>query len=205
MNDISNLLKYNSGWAASQERQYPGLLAKLSAGQSPDFLWIGCCDSRIPAETLTGVQPGQMLVHRNIANLVSPDDPCCLSVIEFAVDMLQVGCIMVVGHSDCGGIKLACQEQEQGAVGQWLRPVCALRNHHRAELAECDSPQQRIDRLVVLNVEQQVRNTAELEVVQSAWQKGRPLVVYGCVYDVATGILRSPCITVSGASSINTV
>ena len=200
MDDISKLLEQNRKWSQEREKREPGCFARQASSQSPKYLWIGCIDSRMPAEQLTGLEPGDMLVYRNIANLVSHSDTGCMSAIQFAVNVLKVEHIIVSGHTNCGGVSAALQGDSSGPLKEWLTPLHELCDHHREQLESISKKPNRADRLSELNIEQQVLNIAETQTVQKAWKNGQSLSIHGCIYDVATGELRSLGFRVSNSS-----
>ncbi len=198
MEAIKQLLEQNRKWAEDREQQDPGCFARQSKSQSPKILWIGCCDSRMPAEQLTGTEPGDMLVYRNIANLVNLNDPSCMSAIQFAVNVLQIDHIIITGHTNCGGISAALKGNTTDDLHEWLEPLQGLCDQHKEELNSCCNHDQRVDQLSALNIKQQVLNVAETDVVQQAWKRGQQLSIHGFIYDVASGELRSMGIHISG-------
>ncbi len=198
MDEIKSLIEQNRDWAKLREEQEPGGFARLASSQSPEYLWIGCIDSRMPAEQMTGMQPGDMLVYRNIANQVNPADKSCMSAIQFAVDVLKVKHIVVTGHTNCGGVTTALQGPAPGPLGEWLAPIANLGEQHREQLENIECDHDRVTRLCELSIEQQVLNVAENTYVQQAWKRGQHLSIHGCVYDVATGELRSMGIQITG-------
>ncbi|WP_281648746.1 carbonic anhydrase [Parendozoicomonas sp. Alg238-R29] len=200
MDEINALLKQNRAWADEREEKEPGSFARLAKGQSPEYLWIGCIDSRMPAEQLTGLEPGQMLVYRNIANLVNPADKSCMSAIQFAVEVLKVKNIIVTGHTNCGGVAAALKKEADGTLEEWLTPLHELCDHHSEQLESLPNESEQAERLCELSIEQQVLNVADNPVVQKAWKNGQQLSIHGCVYDVATGELRSLGIRVSNSN-----
>jgi carbonic anhydrase len=191
MKPLLEMLAYNRRWAAEQVARDPGYFARHVAGQAPSTLQIGCSDSRVPLTEITGVDPGEMFVHRNIANQAHSADLNVQSVIAYAVDVLQVGHIMVTGHTGCGGVKAATQPPDHGMVDHWLGGIRALWRSREAELAALPSDEARLDRLVELNVVRQVSTLALNPTVQDAWRDGRPLVLHGLVYQLETGHLRA--------------
>ena len=199
MDEINLLLKQNRAWAEQREQEEPGCFARLANSQSPEYLWIGCIDSRMPAERLTGVEPGRMLVYRNIANLVNPDDTSCMSAIQFAVEVLKVKYIIVSGHTNCGGVKAALNKEADGQLDKWLTPLHDLCDHHNEQLESLSNKDEQAERLCELSIEQQVLNIAETSFVQKAWKNGQKLIIHGCKYDVATGQLHSLGIRVNSA------
>ena len=199
MTDLNHLLSNNRTWAAATTRTDPTFFARLATQQAPQYLWIGCADSRVPANQIVGLVPGEMFVHRNVANIVVHTDLNCLSVIQFAVDVLHVGHIIVCGHYGCGGILAALRNEKLGLIDNWLRHVQdVLAKHHQTVLA-LDDEAARHHRLCELNVVEQVHNVSQTTIVRDAWARGQKLAVHGWIYDVADGLLQDLGVTVSGA------
>jgi carbonic anhydrase len=190
MKDLKRLLDQNKAWAESIKASDPEFFPNLAKQQSPTFLWIGCADSRVPATQLVGMMPGEMFVHRNVANVVVHTDFNCLSVIQYAVDVLKVEHIIVCGHHGCGGVKAAMDNLQFGLIDNWLRHVQDVLHEHKAELAKIDDEQKCLDRLCELNVIAQVLNVGRTTIVQNAWERGQELVVHGWIYDLEDGLLR---------------
>lgn len=190
MRTLETLFGNNRRWAARMERQQPGFFAGLEHQHAPEYLWIGCSDSRVPANEIVGLQPGELFVHRNIANLVQADDVNCMSVIQYSVETLRVRHIIVCGHYGCGGVWATLAGEGGGPVGRWLTPLRELYERHRDELDALRDPHERMRRCCELNVAQQVRNVCRTPFVQRAWQRGAALSVHGWIYDVADGLLR---------------
>ena len=186
---ISHLFANNRAWAARAQREDPEFFHRLAALQEPEYLWIGCSDSRVPANQITGLAPGEVFVHRNIANVVVHSDLNCLSVMQFAIDVLKVRHIMVVGHYGCGGVRAALEDQRSGLVDNWLRHIRDVRDKHRPLIDGC-GPDRRVDLLCELNVIEQATNVCHTTVVQDAWERGQSLTVHGWVYDLNDGLLR---------------
>src|SRR5215813_9835175 len=187
---IDDLKANNRRWAERKVSQDAGFFKRLEGQQAPDYLWIGCSDSRVPANEIIDLEPGEVFVHRNIANLCPPQDANYLSVLQFAVDVLKVKHIMVVGHYGCGGVAAAVDGERRGLVDHWLHPIRDLYREHGAALEKIPSPQARLDRLCELNVVRQVRNVASDVFVQDAWARGQSLSVHGWIYSLANGLLR---------------
>ncbi len=186
---LAHLFEKNTRWAASMEKRDPGFFSRLLTQQTPQYLWIGCADSRVPANELIGLLPGDVFVHRNVANVVAHSDLNALSVIQFAVDALKVRHIMVVGHSRCGGVTAALNNTRVGVVDNWLRHVQDVRNAH-LELLQAVPETDRVDALVELNVLEQARNVCLSTVVEDAWVRGQSVVVHGWVYGLHNGLLE---------------
>jgi carbonic anhydrase len=180
----------NRRWAKSELAKDPEYFARLEALQNPDLLWIGCSDSRVPANEIIGRQPGEVFVHRNVANLVEHTDVNCLSVLQFAIDVLQIKHVIVCGHYGCGGVRAALSQQPLGLIDNWLRHIRDVHLWNREELGAIEDPKARLDRLCELNVEAQVANVCHTTIVQDAWRRGQPLTVHGWIYSLADGLLR---------------
>jgi carbonic anhydrase len=199
MNSLDHLFENNRAWAATMTRQDPEFFRRLSAQQSPHYLWIGCSDSRVPANQIVGLMAGDMFVHRNVANLVVHTDLNCLSAIQFAVDALGVENIIICGHYGCGGVLAALQDSHLGLIDNWLRHVQDVQNKHRAELDSLKTESERHRRLCELNVIEQVASVSQTTIVRDAWSRGQPLSVHGWIYDIADGLLRDLGVTVETA------
>ncbi|EXI89160.1 MAG: Carbonic anhydrase 2 [Candidatus Accumulibacter sp. BA-94] len=193
--NLFHLFDFNRAWADRMQQIDPEYFLKLSRLQTPQYLWIGCSDSRVPANEICGLLPGELFVHRNVANVVVHTDLNCLSVVQFAVDVLKVRHIMVVGHYGCGGVKAALQRDRAGLVDIWLRHVRDVHDKHLALVDELPAERQH-DRLCELNVLEQVANVCHTFVVQDAWQRGQPLTVHGWIYGLHDGLLRDLGVTV---------
>ncbi len=196
MPDLRELLENNRRWAKKMEAARPGFFTSLLQQQAPQYLWIGCADSRVPANDLVDLAPGELFVHRNVANVVVHSDLNCLSVIQFATDVLQVRHIIVVGHSRCGGVVAALENRRVGLADNWIRHVQDVRNRHASWLESLPEAQ-RVDALCDLNVVEQALNVCRTTVVQDAWQRGQELVVHGWVYGLQDGHLQDLNMTVS--------
>ena len=190
MQKLEHLFAKNQAWAERIRQQDPDFFLTLSRQQFPSYLWIGCSDSRVPANQIIGLLPGEVFVHRNIANLVVHTDLNCLSVIQFAVDVLKVRHIMVVGHYGCGGVGAAYRRQRIGLSDNWLRHVEDVREKHEAELSKIEDIGAACDRLCELNVAEQVGNVCQTTIVRDAWERGQDLTVHGWVYGLQDGLLR---------------
>ncbi len=190
MKTLSHLLERNRKWAADRVNSDPEFFTRLSQIQQPEYLWIGCSDSRVPANQIVSLPPGEVFVHRNIANVVVHTDMNCLSVLQYAVEVLQVKHIIVCGHYGCGGVKAAMDEQDHGQIDNWLRHIQDVARLHQQELFEIEDEHARIDRLCELNVLEQVRNVCNTTVVKKAWKAGAELSVHSWIYGIANGILH---------------
>jgi carbonic anhydrase len=195
---LDQLLANNRKWAANRVQQDPAYFSRLVAQQSPRYLWIGCADSRVPANEIVDLAPGELFVHRNVANLVVHSDLNCLSVIQYAVDVLKVEDIIVTGHYGCGGIVVALNSASFGLIDNWLRHVQDIRDRHPEQLAAAG--QQAADRLCELNVLEQALNVCRTTVVKDAWSRGQNVAVHGLIYSVADGLLRDLNFRVNGTS-----
>jgi carbonic anhydrase len=201
MNDLKRLLDQNKEWAESIKASDPLFFQNLAKQQSPTCLWIGCSDSRVPATQLVAMMPGEMFVHRNVANVVVHTDFNCLSVMQYAVDVLKVDHIIVCGHHGCGGVKAAMENPQLGLIDNWLRHVQDVMHEHQELLSKVDE-EKRFDRLCELNVIQQVLNVGRTTIVQGAWQRGQELVVHGWIYGLEDGLLRDLGVTIDNAEGL---
>ena len=199
--ELTELFDKNRDWARKTEEREAGFFTRLLQQQKPEYLWIGCADSRVPANELVGLLPGELFVHRNVANLLGHSDLNALSVIQYAVDALGVKHIIVVGHSNCGGIRAAMTNQRAGLVDNWLRHVQDVRDAHEVFL-ESLPEESRVDALVELNVLEQARNVCRTTVVADAWLRGQPVVVHGWVYGLHNGLLEDMCITAASVDEV---
>lgn len=190
MSDINDLLNNNKRWAEKVKDADPDFFERLSKQQRPEYLWIGCSDSRVPANEIVGLLPGEIFVHRNIANLVIHTDFNCMSVIEYAVSVLKVKHIIVCGHYGCGGVQAATQHIELGLIDNWLRNIKDIYARNRRALNELENDEARVNLLCELNVSRQVKNVAYSHVVQKAWLQGQPLAVHGWIYDIRDGVVK---------------
>jgi carbonic anhydrase len=197
MRVLSHLFENNRAWATEMTRQEPDFFERLSRQQAPDYLWIGCSDSRVPANQITGLLPGEMFVHRNIANVVVHTDLNCLSTLDFAVNVLEVGHVIVCGHYGCGGVLAALRGDRIGLIDNWLRHVEDVRWKHQEQIDALPSDEERHRRLCELNVIEQVVNVSQTTVVRDAWARGQTLAVHGWIYDLHDGLLRDlgMCVT----------
>jgi carbonic anhydrase len=186
----ASLLAENVRWARERVAAAPDYFQRLSTLQAPEFLWIGCSDSRVPANVITGLEPGEVFVHRNVANLVYPADLNCMSVLQFAVEQLRVRHIIVCGHYGCGGVRAVADGSEHGLIRHWLAPIRDLFRRHGSELSALPSLEARVDRVCELNVAVQVRAVCESPIVRSAFERGQDLSVHGWIYGLSDGRLR---------------
>ncbi|MGE5450997.1 MAG: carbonate dehydratase [Acidobacteriota bacterium] len=199
---LDSLFENNREWAKDIESRSPGFFTRLQQQQSPQYLWIGCSDSRVPANEIVGMLPGELFVHRNVANVVVHSDLNCLSVMEFAIDSLQVKHIIVVGHYGCSGVKAAMQNLRIGIADNWLRHVQDVRNQHRDWLYQLPDGPMRLDALCELNVLEQSLNVCQTTVVQDAWERGQEVVVHGWVYGLHNGLINDMRMSVASADAL---
>lgn len=197
MERLPQLFENNRNWAKHITKSDPAFFEKLVQQQSPEHLWIGCSDSRVPANQIVGLPPGELFVHRNVGNLVVHSDMNCLSVIQYAVDVLKIKHLMVVGHYGCGGIKAALDNKSHGLIDNWLRHIRDIYYCNRQELEKLDSQEKKIDRMCELNVMEQVLNVAKTTIVQDAWERGQELTIHGWIYSIEDGLLRDMKICIS--------
>jgi len=200
---LSHLFDNNRAWSERIRRQDPDFFSALSRQQQPRYLWIGCADSRVPANEIVGLLPGELFVHRNIANVVVHSDLNCLSVMQFAVDVLRIEHIIVCGHYGCSGVSAALRNQRVGLADNWLRHVQDVHAKHEAGVGAIREESQRIDRLCELNVIEQVANVCQTTIVRDAWDRGQPLAVHGWVYGLRDGLVRDLGTTASGPGDVS--
>jgi carbonic anhydrase len=198
MTALRHLFENNRAWAQNIREQDPEFFEKLSRQQAPKYLWIGCSDSRVPANQIVGMLPGELFVHRNVANVVVHTDLNCLSVMQFAVDVLKIQHVIVCGHYGCAGVKAALCQESLGLVDNWLRHVQDVRQKYEAELAEISDFDQRHNRLCELNVIEQVVNVCQTSIIRDAWTRGQTVAVHGWIYALQDGLLRDLNTTCQG-------
>ncbi len=198
MRVLGQLFENNRAWATGIQQQDADFFEKLSRQQSPGYLWVGCSDSRVPANQIVGLQPGELFVHRNVANVVVHTDLNCLSVMQYAVDVLGVGHIIVCGHYGCGGVQAALRKDKLGLIDNWLRHVQDVRQKHDEHLSALGDEAQRLNRLCELNVIEQVVNVCQTTVVRDAWERSQALTVHGWVYGLHDGLIRDLGMTITG-------
>ena len=189
MPPVSSLLDNNKAWAAARVKHDPTFFTRLAQQQAPEYLWVGCSDSRVPANEIVGLDPGELFVHRNVANVVVHTDLNCLSVLQFAVDVLKVKHVIVCGHYGCGGIRAALEKQSHGLIDNWLRHVQDVALDYEDELAMIGDAKSKEDRLCELNVTEQVRNISRTTIVQDAWRNGHDVQLHGWIYGLKDGII----------------
>lgn len=204
MKRLKSLFDSNREWAERISREHPGFFEQLSKRQSPEYLWIGCADSRVPASEIVNLPPGEVFVHRNIANVIVHTDPNCLSVIQYAVEVLKVKHIIVCGHYGCGGITAALESDSHGLIDNWLQHIRDVYRYHRDELDAIGDPEKRNDRLCELNVIEQVTNVCNTTMVAKAWEAGQELHVHGWIYSLSNGLLKdlNVCISKPGKLTV---
>lgn len=201
----SKIFEQNRLWVESKTEANPNYFTKLAKGQKPEFLWIGCADSRVPANEITGTEPGDVFVHRNIANMVVHTDMNMLSVLDYAVNVLEIKHVIVCGHYGCGGINAALGNQQVGLIDNWLRNIKDVYRLHKDEVDSFSDPIQKSNRMVELNVQEQVYNLTKTSIIQNAWAKGKFLQVHGIVYDIANGLLQDLGLTVGDNKEMDEV
>ncbi len=201
MSDPNELLERNRAWAAKIKAEEPDFFAQLARAQQPQYLWIGCADSRVPANEILGLIPGEIFVHRNVANVVVHTDLNCLSVLQFAVDLLKVKHVLVVGHYGCAGVAAALLNRRLGLVDNWLRHIQDIRLKHAVYL-ETQPEEKRAERLVELNVIEQVTNVCQTTIVQDAWERSQDLTIHGWTYALQDGLMRELGMSISNAADV---
>ena len=199
---LQHLLNNNMQWAAGETQHDAHYFERLSTRQHPEYLWIGCADSRVPANEIIGLDPGEVFVHRNVANVVVHTDMNCLSVIQYAVDILKVKHIIVCGHYGCGGVQAAMENIQHGLIDNWLRHIKDIYQKHKIEVDSIDDDQQRKERVCEINVLEQVSNVCYTSIVQNAWQRGQPLTVHGWIYGLRDGLLNDLGIMIDGPEQL---
>jgi carbonic anhydrase len=205
MDELAHLAVKNRRWAETIKAQDPDFFERLSQQQTPDYLWIGCADSRVPANQIIGMDPGEVFVHRNVANLVVHTDLNLLSVLQFAVEYLEVKHVIVCGHYGCGGVVAAYDNKSLGLIDNWLRNIKDTYHDHRDELETLPSRAARIDRLCELNVIEQVTRVAQTPIVQNAWQRGQSLSIHGWIYSIRDGLLQDLQVRISGPDQVDPI
>lgn len=204
MTDVAELLERNRAWAGRTLAANPSVFASLGQQQAPEFLWIGCSDSRVPANQITGLAPGEVFVRRNIANVVVHTDLNCLAVLNFAIDLLKVRHVIVCGHYGCSGVHAAMTQRSVGLADNWLRHVQDVRRQHQSLVDQLPHEREQVDRLCELNVIEQVNNVCQTTIVQDAWSRDQPLAVHGWIYGLGNGLLHDLRVTVSNPTEAMT-
>ena len=202
MKDLSHLLKNNRAWAEGVRKREPDFFDQLAHLQTPEYLWIGCSDSRVPANQITGLAPGEVFVHRNVANVVVHADLNCLSVLQYAVDVLKVKHIIVCGHYGCGGVKAAISNERLGLTDSWLKHIKDLYEKNQQSFSKITNENNLINTLCELNVKEQVLNVSRTSIVQDAWKRNQELNVHGWIYDIADGLLQDLDVGISGIKEL---
>ncbi len=205
MDQLTHLAANNRRWAAAIKAQDPGFFERLSHQQAPEYLWIGCADSRVPANQITGLDPGEVFVHRNIANLVVHTDLNLLSVLQYAVEYLKVKHVIVCGHYGCGGVVAAYDNRSLGLIDNWLRNIKDTYHRHQAEVEAQPNREARIDRLCELNVTAQVGRVAKTSIVQNAWRRGQSLSIHGWIYSIKDGLLQDMNTRIIGPEQVEPI
>ena len=205
MRKLKNLFQNNQEWVQGKLGKDAAYFQKMAEAQDPLYLWIGCSDSRVPANEIVGLEPGELFVHRNVANLCPHTDFNCLSVLEYSVDLLKIEHIIICGHYGCGGVKAAMEDHHLGLVDNWLRNIRDVYARFKDELESIGNPTERFRRLVELNVMQQVLNVCHTTIVQGAWTRGQPLWIHGWVYDLSTGMLKDLDCCVSNIDQVEEI
>ena len=200
--DIKRLLDNNRNWSESMRKNDPEFFSRLANQQKPEFLWVGCSDSRVPANEVIGLMPGEVFVHRNVANMVVATDMNFLSVLQFAVDVLKVKQVIVCGHYGCGGVRAALSHNELGLIDNWLRAIKALYHQSQEQFSGLDE-EARVDLLCELNVQRQVRNVCHTTIVQNAWKRGQPLRVHGWIYGLKDGLVNDLNVSINSAEQLD--
>lgn len=200
--DIKRLLDNNRNWSESMRKNDPEFFSRLVNQQKPEFLWVGCSDSRVPANEVIGLMPGEVFVHRNVANMVVATDMNFLSVLQFAVDVLKVKQVIVCGHYGCGGVRAALSHNELGLIDNWLRAIKALYHQSQEQFSGLDE-EARVDLLCELNVQRQVRNVCHTTIVQNAWKRGQPLRVHGWIYGLKDGLVNDLNVSINSAEQLD--
>lgn len=203
MTDLKNLFDNNRQWAEQIKAEDPEFFKKLSKQQTPEYLWIGCADSRVPANEIVGLMPGELFVHRNVANLVIQTDLNCLSVMQFAVEYLKVKHVIVTGHYGCGGVNAALANQQFGLLDYWVRNIREVYLKHQDAMDEISDDKKRLDRLCELNVVEQAANVSHTNIIQNAWKRGQELTIHGWIYSIEDGILRDLIPPITGIDQVD--
>lgn len=202
MKKLPILFENNRKWASKISQNDPSFFPRLAEQQSPEFLWIGCSDSRVPANEIIGLPPGELFVHRNVANLVIHTDMNFLSVLQYAVEILKVKHIIVCGHYGCGGVKAALESQSHGLIDNWLRHIRDISQRRGSDLARCSTDEDKLNRLCELNVIEQVKNVGNTTIVQDAWQRNQNITIHGWIYAISDGLLQDLDACISSPSDL---
>jgi carbonic anhydrase len=202
MSSLDGLFENNREWSQSIKTSDPLFFEKLASQQSPEFLWIGCSDSRVPANQIVGLMPGEVFVHRNVANMVVHTDFNCLTVLQYAVDVLKVKHVIIVGHYDCGGVRAAYEGADNGLIDNWLRNIKDVQHNYQQRIDALDTDEERLNLLCELNVMSQVSNVCHTTIAQNAWDRGQSLEVHGWIYSLRDGLLQDLNCSVNSADHI---
>ena len=202
---LNHLLENNRKWAAEKTKEDPDFFERLSKVQRPEYLWIGCSDSRVPANVIIGLQPGEVFVHRNVANVVVHTDMNCLSVLQFAVEVLHVKHIIVCGHYGCGGVQAAISNKQHGLIDNWLRNIKEVYKDYKKEIDTSNTQNEKVNKLCELNVGTQVLNVCHTTIVQNAWHNNANLSVHGWIYDIKDGLIHDLGISISDSEKLDEV
>ena len=202
MRDLRKLFENNKRWVKHMTHEDPKFFQRLVRQQAPEYLWIGCSDSRVPANEIVGLLPGELFVHRNVGNLVVHTDMNCMSVLQYAVDVLKVKHVIVCGHYDCGGVTAAMENERHGLIDQWIRNIQDVYRKHEAQLDRIEKRGERLDRLCELNVVEQVLKLGHTTMVHDAWKRGRELAIHGWIYGISNGLLRDMKVCLSGEKDL---
>jgi len=205
MKVLKHLFDKNRDWAINRTTSDPEFFSRLADQQSPEYLWIGCSDSRVPANEIVGLLPGELFVHRNVANLVVENDLNCLSVLQFAIEELKVKHVIVCGHYGCGGVKTVLENKKLGLIDDWLVNVHKVKENYTSDLVKITDPARQLSKLCELNVIEQVKNVCSTEFVQSAWKKNQSLSVHGWIYDIKDGLLQDLNVCISNQNELNEI
>ncbi len=205
MRRLKKLFEQNRRWADDIRAREPDFFTTLARQQAPEYMWIGCSDSRVPANEIVGLMPGELFVHRNVANVVAHADLNCLSVLQFAIDVLHVEHVIVCGHYGCGGVRATLRGERLGLADNWLRHVRDVYRDHKAELDAIDDEQARADRLCELNVAEQVANVCDTSIVQDAWRRAQSLAIHGWIYRLEDGLLRDLDLCIAGPGDLGAI
>ncbi|MBE9539933.1 MAG: carbonate dehydratase [Proteobacteria bacterium] len=205
MSSLESLFVNNRQWAESVNSSDPEFFEKLAAQQNPDYLWIGCSDSRVPANQIVGLLPGEVFVHRNVANMVVHTDFNCLTVLQYAIEILQVKHVIVVGHYNCGGVLAAFENSDNGMIDNWLRNIKDVQQAHRKRINALEDKEARVDLLCELNVMTQVTNVCHTSIVQNAWARGQQVDVHGWIYSLKDGLLKDLVCSINSPDQISEV
>ena len=202
MKNLALLFENNRKWASQISQTNPSFFSKLAQQQNPEFLWIGCSDSRVPANEIIGLLPGELFVHRNVANLVIHTDMNCLSVLQYAVEILKIKHVIVCGHYGCGGVKAALESEPHGLIDNWLRHIRDIHQRRGSDLLQFSTEEERINRLCELNVIEQVKNVGNTTIIQEAWQRNQKVTIHGWIYAISDGLLKDLNACISSSSDL---